>query len=131
VKLLLDTHCWLWAEREPKKLGPRTRALLTNLEHEVYLSVASAWEIVLKVSKEKLRLPSDAATYVRSRLRRSHILALDISLDHVLALSSLPILHRDPFDRILVAQAQTDGMTLVTADREIPRYNVFIQDATK
>jgi len=131
VKLLLDTHCWLWAELEPKKLGPKTRALLGNLEHEAYLSVASVWEIVLKTAAEKLRLPSDPTTYVRSRLRRSGIRPLAISLDHVFALSVLPHIHRDPFDRLLIAQAQADGMTLVTADREILRYSVSAQDASR
>jgi PIN domain nuclease of toxin-antitoxin system len=129
VKLLLDTHCWLWLGLEPKRLGRKTRAILGDLRNDVYLSVASAWEIVLKSARGKLRLPLDATEYVRTRLRISRTAPLGIGLEHVLALASLPELHRDPFDRVLIAQAQVENLVLVTADRNIGRYNILLHDA--
>ena len=130
MRLLLDTHCWLWLGFEPKRLGRKTRALLSDLGNETYLSAVSAWEIVLKSARGKLRLPADPATYVRTRLRISQTSPLDVSLEHALALTALPEIHRDPFDRMLVAQAQVEGMTIVTADQRIARYNVLIHDAS-
>ncbi|HUY40036.1 MAG TPA: type II toxin-antitoxin system VapC family toxin [Candidatus Dormibacteraeota bacterium] len=129
MKLLLDTHCWLWLGLEPKRLGRKTRALLTDLANETHLSVASVWEIVLKDARGKLRLPMQAATYVRTRLRISQTIPLGVTLDHVLAVGQLPDIHRDPFDRLLVAQAHVENMTIVTADRRIARYNVLVHDA--
>jgi len=104
---------------------------LENPDHEIYVSVASAWEIVVKSARGKLRLPTDPGTYLRSRLKRSKIRALDVTLDHVTTIANLPEIHRDPFDRILVAQAQTEGLTLVTADRDVARYDISVQDARK
>ena len=129
MRLLIDTHCWLWLGLEPKRLGRKTRALLGDLASETHLSAAGAWEIVIKAARGKLRLPLDAATYVRTRLRLSQTSALPISLDHVLAIAALPEVHRDPFDRIMIAQAQVENMTIVTSDRQIARYNVLVHDA--
>ena len=129
MRLLLDTHCWLWLGLEPKRLGRKTRALLDDPVNETHLSVAGAWEIGIKAARGKLRLPLDATTYVRTRLRLSQTSALPISLDHVLAVAALPEIHRDPFDRIMIAQAQVENMTIVTSDRRIARYNVLVHDA--
>ena len=88
------------------------------------LSVASAWEIAIKVQLGKLRLPGDAATYVRNRAAHDRMEILTISLEHVAALQSLPMLHRDPFDRMLVVQSQIENLSILTADPAIRGYAV-------
>jgi PIN domain nuclease of toxin-antitoxin system len=129
MKFLLDAHVWLWMALEPERIGRRARALISDRANLLFLSIASAWEIAIKGSLGKLELPMDAATYVRSRLARSPATVLNISLDHVFALGSLPQHHRDPIDRMLVAQALVEGMTLVTADPRLLAYPVAAIDA--
>ena len=129
MKLLVDTHCWLWMGLDPDRLGKKTHALLENTNHELVLSVASAWEIAIKTARGKLHLPLDPATYVRTRIKHSGVSVLSIELEHVLAAAPLPEHHRDPFDRLLIAQAQVEGMTIVTADERIGRYDVLTHDA--
>ena len=112
MKLLLDTHVWLWMGFAPQRLGAESRSLLADRANALFLSIASAWEIVLKEARGKLELPMDAPEYLRSRIALSGAELLDLSLDHLFALSSLPDHHRDPFDRMLVAQAKVEGMSL-------------------
>jgi PIN domain nuclease of toxin-antitoxin system len=119
VRLLLDTHVWLWMAFEPERLGARARSAIADHANELFLSIASTWEIAVKHAGGKLELPADVATYVRSRLSLSNASLLAISLDHVLALGSLADHHRDPFDRMLMAQALVEGMRLVSADPHI------------
>lgn len=120
---------WLWMELEPKRLGPKTRKILENASNDLAFSVASAWEITLKSVRGKLELPMDASEYIRTRLRRSGTAVLPIALEHVLAIGSLEELHRDPFDRMLLAQALVESRTLVTADRRLLDYPVLTTDA--
>jgi PIN domain nuclease of toxin-antitoxin system len=130
LKLLLDTHCWLWMGLDPDQLGPKTRALIANLDNEIILSSASAWEIAIKSARGKLQLPLDPAAYVRSRVRTSGTTLLPIALEHALGVVALPDIHRDPFDRLLIAQAQIEGYTIVTRDGEIPKYDILTHDAS-
>lgn len=123
MKLLLDTHCWLWWVTEPTRLGS-TREAIANRESEVYLSAASAWEMAIKHQLGKLPLPESPEHFIPPRLVRDRITPLAVSIAHVLRVAGLPLLHRDPFDRLLVAQAQLEGLTLVTADRSIAKYDV-------
>ena len=129
VKYLLDTTAWLWMVGVSSNLGETTAKTLTNETTELYLSVASAWEIAIKAQIGKLRIPGDADEFIRSRLRLQRIAALPVTLDHALAVSRLPMFHRDPFDRIIVAQALVEGLTVVTSDRELERYPVAVHDA--
>jgi PIN domain nuclease of toxin-antitoxin system len=124
VRLLVDTHCWLWYLLAPEKLNPDAQSLLRSDEHEVFLSAASAWEIVIKHGLGKLRLPLPPAEYIPDRVAALGHGTAPIELRHVLHLSQLPLHHRDPFDRVLVAQAQVDGLRLVTADRQLAAYAV-------
>ena len=129
MKILLYTHCWLWFNASPERFRARTRRLLENRSTELYLSVASAWEIGIKSALGKLTLPAPVVDYVPSRLRDAGIDPLSIELRHVLEASTLPPLHRDPFDRMLVAQARLEGMKLLTADDQLARYDVDRIDA--
>ncbi len=129
MKLLLDTHVWLWMGLEPKRIGRKARALLEDPANQLGVSVASAWEIILKTARGKLELPMDASEYIRTRFRRAGATVLPITLDHVLALASLKEQHNDPFDRILVAQALSESRTLITADERLLAYPIISVDA--
>jgi PIN domain nuclease of toxin-antitoxin system len=129
VNLLLDTHVWLWMLTSPERLAD-ARPLVADPGTVLYLSAASSWEIAIKVSLGRLALPDPVETYVPSRIQSTGVTPLAIEHSHVLAVASLPHLHRDPFDRLLVAQAQVENLTIVTADPALPAYPVetlFIQ----
>jgi PIN domain nuclease of toxin-antitoxin system len=116
---------------DPERLGAKTRKLLSDSATELFLSAAGAWEIVVKATRGKLALPIDAATYIRTRLRTSQTLILPISLDHILTLATLPERHRDPFDRIMLAQAASESVPFVTADDVLLKYAIKTIDARK
>lgn len=124
MRLLLDTHVFLWMFLHPKKIGSKAWTWLRNAENDLYLSAASAWEIAIKVRIGKMRLPNNAALYVPRRARESNILSLTITEEHALAVADLPMEHTDPFDRILVAQAQLESLTLISGDPIFKRYDV-------
>jgi PIN domain nuclease of toxin-antitoxin system len=123
VKLLLDTHVVLWLLDDAKALGARTREAATAAA-ELAFSVVSFAEIGVKVAIGKL----DVAGDLRAQILDTGVRVLALSAEHGLALGRLPLHHRDPFDRLLVAQAQEGGYTLVTADRWIPAYDVAVLD---
>ncbi len=131
MKLLLDTHVWLWMALAPERLGADSRSLLADRGNALFLSIASAWEIVVKDARGKLELPMDAPAYLRSRVARSGAELLNISLDHLFALSSLPDHHRDPFDRVLAAQAKVEGMSLMSADARVLAFPILTIDARR
>jgi PIN domain nuclease of toxin-antitoxin system len=123
VRLLVDTHVFLWLLAEPDRLGGH----LSSLEdpgNELFLSAASSWEIAIKTQLGRLQLPDDPKRYVPDRMRAIGAEPLPIEHNHALAVSELPPFHRDPFDRMLVAQARDLRMTIVTADVQITRYEV-------
>ena len=120
MNLLLDTHVLIWALAEPKRLAPEVVRRIRNPDTTVLVSVVSAWEMEIKRRLGKLRSPDD----LPAQLRQHRLTELPIHLRHVQALRKLPELHRDPFDRMLVAQAVADGLVLVTADDRLPDYPV-------
>lgn len=122
--LLVDTHIWLWWRADDPKLGPAARKAIRNAR-EVRFSAASAWEIAIKQALGKVRLPRDIGDIdLSAELALDGFVPLAISIDHALAVALLPPIHRDPFDRMLVAQASIEGLTLVTADPEFSAYDV-------
>ncbi len=120
MKLLLDTHVLLWALADPERIAEPVRRKLRSRRNTVFVSVASSWEMEIKRALGKLSTPDD----LEEQLRTVGFGELDVRLRHVRALRSLPALHRDPFDRMLVAQALADGLVLVTADEIVARYPV-------
>jgi PIN domain nuclease of toxin-antitoxin system len=129
AKLLLDTHAFLWAASDPARLSVRARAAIEDPSADVYVSAAVAWEIVIKHGLKKLKLPLDPSTYVTTRVAGLGFNALPIALEHALAVASLPKHHNDPFDRIMIAQAQIEGLTFVTTDAAASRYPVRVLKA--
>lgn len=124
MKFLLDTSVFLWALATPGKLNRRARELLSSEREGLFLSAASSWEISLKCGLGKLELPEPPAKYVPKWMLNWGIRALDIGHLHALAVGGLPRHHQDPFDRMLIAQAVTEGMVLLTADRMFEKYSV-------
>ena len=129
MRILLDTQCWLWMAAFPEKLSPRTRELVEDERHELYLSAASAWEIAIKHSLGKLQLPESPERYVMSRCDRLRTEPLPIDHAHALRVATLPSHHRDPFDRLLVAQAQIEGLPILTSDQVFRHYDVDLLSA--
>jgi PIN domain nuclease of toxin-antitoxin system len=126
MKLLLDTQVWLWLQTNPDRVTPTVREMLTDPRHQLLLSAASAWEIAIKFGLGKLPLPMPPEQYVPSRMDASDTIALPVSTAHALRVASLPPHHRDPFDRVLVAQAQLERLTLVSADRQLAPYDIEV-----
>ena len=126
MKLLLDTHVWLWTLSSPEKIQPDTLEALRSKDNVLYLSAASSWEIAIKYRLGKLPLPEAPSHFIPPRLARDGILALPVEHAHCLAVADLPDHHTDPFDRLLIAQCQFEGMTFVTHDRQVAAYIVEI-----
>lgn len=129
VKVLLDTHAWLWMLTEPARLGT-TLDLVRATENELLLSAASTWEIVIKHGTGRLTLPDPPATYVPARIRSTQVTPLAVEHRHTLEVAALPLHHRDPFDRLLVAQARVLEVPILTADQKIGAYDVEVVEIT-
>ena len=127
---LLDTHIWLWLLADDPRLSIDVTADLRSGETTVLLSAVSSWEIAIKWAVGKMPLPEEPGTYVPSRMERSGVLGLAIEHAHTLQVAELPRHHGDPFDRLLIAQAQVEGLTIVTADAVFDRYDVPVLHAT-
>jgi PIN domain nuclease of toxin-antitoxin system len=123
MRILLDTHCWLWLQVSPERFGPETLALLSNPATELLLSAASSWEIAIKYALGKLPLPEPPSAYVPSRMAANGVLGLPVQHVHALRVAELPHHHRDPFDRLIVAQAVVAKAPLITRDRTIHRHS--------
>lgn len=126
MTLLLDTHVFLWLLDDPRRLPARALDAVREPDVTLLLSVASVWEISIKVGLGKLVLPVPPADFVPSRLVRTKTDALPISVEHALAVAELPRHHDDPFDRLLVAQARTEDLVLVSADQVFSAYGVAV-----
>lgn len=126
MKLLLDTHAFLWWVEGTPAVGRRAKAAISNPENEVLFSVASCWELAIKLSLGKLRLGERLERFIPDQLGLNGFSLLDIRLAHVVRVADLPFRHRDPFDRLLVAQALEEDLTVVSADRVFRKYGVAV-----
>jgi len=126
MKVLLDTHTFLWWITDDPQLSPRARQLMGDTNTEPLLSAVSGWEIAIKSRLGKLRLPSDLPGFVTEQLRINAIQVLPIQMAHALHVFTLPNYHRDPFDRMLVAQSQLEKLPILTGDPQITQYAVTV-----
>ena len=121
---LLDTGVWLWSVGEPSRISHKAREVMADVSHDVFLSAVTSWEVAIKAASGKLSLPEPPDLFVPRRMASQGLRPLLVSHEHALAVFTLPAHHRDPFDRLLIAQAKVEGMTLISADRIFERYPV-------
>lgn len=123
---LIDTHCWLWWHINPDRLSRHAFKLIEDGETSISFSVVSAWEIVIKYSLKKLQLPLHPYLYIPKRLEISYMDVLPVQLEHALQVEKLPEHHKDPFDRLLIAQAMAEKLTVISSDRQLQFYDIDI-----
>jgi PIN domain nuclease of toxin-antitoxin system len=124
MRLLLDTHVFLWWITNNPNLSARAREVISDSHNDLFFSAVSGWEIAIKAHLGRLQLPDDLERFIVAQLSANAILVLPIQLRHALRVYTLPDHHRDPFDRMLVAQSQVEDLPIVTADPQIARYPV-------
>ncbi len=124
MKLLLDTHAFIWWNNEPEKLSPQARAACEDRNNILLLSVASVWEMQIKLQLGKLKLEVPLRTLVESQQRTNDLQILPVVNEHVFALDTLPLHHKDPFDRMLIAQSNVEELFVVTKDEIFSSYPV-------
>lgn len=124
MKLLLDTHIFIWWVDQPEKLSAAAISALEDEANELLLSVASVWEMQIKIQLGKLKLSLPLKELVKNQQETNDLRVSPVALSHVLALDALPFHHKDPFDRLLIAQGVAEGLTIVTADSQFSAYSV-------
>ncbi len=129
MTLLLDTQALLWWRQGSRKLGPRARAAIEKGANRADVSVATAWEIAIKFRRRQLTLSHPPHIWMPNAVERGGFTVLDITMEHALTVANLPDHHADPFDRLLIAQAQLEGLTIVTSDAAFEAYDVGLLDA--
>jgi len=126
MRALLDTHAFLWWIADDPRLSPRVREVIGDGSNELFLSAASGWEMAIKMRLGKLQLSGEIEPFVLGQLKVNAIQPLAVQMVHALHVYTLPEHHRDPFDRLLVAQAQVEDMPIITADPQIALYPVAV-----
>jgi PIN domain nuclease of toxin-antitoxin system len=129
MKILIDTQIFLWLFGFARRISPNVEQLLKDSNNEIYFSAASAWEIAIKYSNGKLQLPDHPEIYIPDRMQRANFVWLEISHEHTLAVTKLPRIHKDPFDRLLISQANVENLTLLSSDNIFGNYSVKLIDA--
>lgn len=121
TNFLLDTHIFIWWMENDKKLSKEIISILSEPNDQVFLSVVSVWEIIIKQAKKRLKVPDD----IEGGIHDSGFKLIPITLRHVLAVKKLPFYHKDPFDRMLIAQAKAENLNLITTDQKIKKYDIL------
>jgi len=119
---LIDTQIFIWWMEKSSRLSKDIFSFLNNSQNQIFLSIASVWEIVIKKAKKKLKTPKD----VEGGIKASGFTPINIEMLHVLGIEKLPMYHNDPFDRILIAQSQAENLTFITRDKKIWKYKVAV-----
>jgi PIN domain nuclease of toxin-antitoxin system len=124
MKLLLDSHTFVWWREEPKKLSSTAFAEISNPNNDVFLSVVTVWELQIKIARNKFSFKGGLENAVKDEQQNNNFQILPVNLSHALYLENLPPHHKDPFDRLLISQAIVENMTLVSADANFSKYQV-------
>jgi PIN domain nuclease of toxin-antitoxin system len=122
--MILDTQAFLWFVSDLSKLGKKARSAINDPDNEIYLSLASTWEMAIKISMGKLRIAEPLEQFIPQQLLVNSLRQLDITFRHVTGVATLPFHHKDPFDRLLVSQALLEGMPVLSADKAFDAYDV-------
>ena len=126
MRILLDTHAFLWWVTDSDELSRRARRLIADGSNEIFFSAASAWEIAIKSGLRRITLPEDPETFVMDQLEQNAFQILPVQLHHALGVAALPDLHGDPFDRLLLAQARSEELAFLSRDRRLADYSVRV-----
>ncbi len=126
MRLLLDTHSFLWYIEDDDRLSQRAEQMISNIDNEVLLSIGSLWEIAIKYGLGKLRLSRTFSEFIPEQLLINQIDVLPISLPHLTTYTELPFHHRDPFDRLIIAQAMAENIPVVSRDRPLQEYPIDV-----
>jgi len=126
MRLLLDTHAFLWWITDDARLSEKAREIMGDGKNQLFFSAASGWEIAIKAKLGKLKVSDDLERFIPEQVALNAIENLPILLSHVLHVYALPDYHRDPFDRLLISQAQLEGLPILTADSQISQYPVEV-----
>lgn len=126
MKILLDTHAFIWLDTQPEKLSKSAMEICQNVDNQLYLSMASVWEIQIKVQLGKLVLKIPLADMLKVQQQENDLNILNIALEHIYQLQNLPFHHNDPFDRLIIAQSSLEKMTLVSADGKFSNYDISV-----
>jgi PIN domain nuclease of toxin-antitoxin system len=126
MKALLDTNAFLWSVSEPGRLTRQARQIIEDAGNQIVMSHVSAWEIVIKFNLGKLKLPERPSKFIPQQLAIASMTMLSIDLRHIFKSTDLPLLHKDPFDRLLVAQALVEGIPIISSDAMLQRYDVDV-----
>lgn len=124
MRQLLDTHTFIWYVTDNPRLNSEVRELIDNEDNEILLSIASVWEMAIKHSSGKLSFELPFMVFVKQQLSVNNIGLLDINLDHIAVIATLPFHHRDPFDRIIIAQAMVEQLPILSADTAFDAYAI-------
>lgn len=126
MRYLLDTHTFLWFINDDMALSGHAKGLIEHPDHDIYLSVVSIWEMAIKISLGKLALPTPFEDFITSQIANNNITLLDIKIVHATGILGLPFHHRDPFDRLILAQAQYEKLTIIGNDSIFSNYGIPI-----
>lgn len=127
MNILLDTHTFIWWDTEPKQLSARALTLCRDPKNQLILSVVSIWEMVIKIQIGKLQFTKSLAEMVAGQQKTNQLVLLPIRLEHALAVESLPLYHKDPFERLLIAQANVENMIILSRDTQFTSYEVQVE----
>ena len=126
MRVLLDSNVFLWAGTGGRQTSVTAQAILDDLGNELLLSSVTPWELGIKFSQKKLTIPSEFSEFIRIAMADLQVTELPVSIAHALKSAELPLIHGDPFDRMLVAQALVEGMPIVSSDRRLSEYGVAL-----
>lgn len=126
MKVLLDTHAFLWWITDDPQLPAQVRGIIANSDNNLFFSAASCWEIVIKTQLGRIKLPDKPDIFIAEQMASNAIQSLPVQVSHALHVFNLPYLHNDPFDRIIIAQAQLEKLPVITSDSLISQYKIDI-----
>jgi PIN domain nuclease of toxin-antitoxin system len=124
VKILLDTHAFLWLVSDHSRLSDKAKAVFLDNSNDLYLSAVSGFEIAVKHGLGKLKLSESPMDFVSRRIENNNLIELPITMEHATNLQNLPLIHRDPFDRLLISQSMVESIPLLSADKQISAYSI-------
>jgi PIN domain nuclease of toxin-antitoxin system len=127
MRYLLDTHAFLWFISDDSRLSRKATSIIRKAENEIFLSTVSVWEIAIKTQLGRLQIEEDVDVFILSELEKNTFLALPITIPHAAYITKLPDIHKDPFDRMLIAQSTVENMALISGDQSIRKYSLEIE----